>query len=144
MSIRDLRGHLLSIQQIGGLELFANHQGNETMSNKLSAQSNSFQPMVYQIRIKGHLDSQWSDWFEGLTITLEDNGETQLAGFVADQAGFLQNECASQLLKFFNMDPGIGFYLEMVIAPQEIVMALWLIIKGFNRSAIAALSVKTE
>ena len=51
---------------------------------------------------------------------------------------------AAALLNFFHMDPGIGFYLEMVIAPQEIVMALWLIIKGFNPSAVAALSTKTE
>ena len=48
------------------------------------------------------------------------------------------------LLNFFHIDPGIGFYLEMVIAPQEIVMALWLIVKGFNQSAIAALFAKTE
>ena len=51
---------------------------------------------------------------------------------------------ASALLKFFNMDSGIGFYLEMVLAPQEIVMAVWLIVKGFNPKAIAALSTKTE
>lgn len=51
---------------------------------------------------------------------------------------------ASALLKFFSMDSGIGFYLEMVLAPQEMVMAVWLIVKGFNRSAIAALSAKTE
>jgi len=51
---------------------------------------------------------------------------------------------ASQLLKFFNMDSGIGFYLEMVLAPQEVVMAVWLIVKGFNQSAVAALSAKTE
>ena len=51
---------------------------------------------------------------------------------------------ASALLKFFNMDSGIGFYLEMVLAPQEMVMAVWLIVKGFNQSAIAALSMKTE
>ena len=50
---------------------------------------------------------------------------------------------ASTLLKFFHMDPGIGFYLEMVLAPQEMVMAVWLIVKGFNPSAIAALSAKT-
>ena len=37
---------------------------------------------------------------------------------------------AAALLNFFHMDPGIGFYLEMVIAPQEIVMAIWLIVKG--------------
>jgi len=42
--------------------------------------------MVYQIRLKGHLGSQWTEWFEGLTITLEDNGDTLLAGPVVDQA----------------------------------------------------------
>lgn len=40
----------------------------------------------YEIRLKGHLDQRWIDWFEGLTITLEDNGETRLTGSVADQA----------------------------------------------------------
>jgi hypothetical protein len=44
------------------------------------------QPMVYQIRIKGHLGPRWTDWFEGMTITLEDNGETLLTGPVVDQA----------------------------------------------------------
>ena len=42
--------------------------------------------MVYQIKIKGHLDHQWTDWFEGLTITLEDGGNTLLTGPVVDQA----------------------------------------------------------
>ena len=42
--------------------------------------------MIYQLRIKGHLDSQWADWFEGLTITLEEDGDTLLTGPVADQA----------------------------------------------------------
>lgn len=42
--------------------------------------------MIYQIRIKGHLASLWADWFEGLTITLEDNGDTLLTGMVVDQA----------------------------------------------------------
>ena len=51
---------------------------------------------------------------------------------------------AAALLNFFHMDPGIGFYLEMVMFPQEIVMAVWMIVKGFNPSAIAALSAKTE
>jgi hypothetical protein len=44
------------------------------------------QPPVYEIRIKGHLGSQWTDWFEGMTITLEDNGDTLLTGPVIDQA----------------------------------------------------------
>jgi len=42
--------------------------------------------MVYQIRIQGHLGSEWTDWFEGLSITLSDNGETLLTGPVVDQA----------------------------------------------------------
>jgi hypothetical protein len=41
---------------------------------------------VYQIRIKGHLSGQWAEWFEGLTITLERNGDTVLTGPVVDQA----------------------------------------------------------
>jgi hypothetical protein len=56
------------------------------MSNEINSESDPGQPMVYQIRIKGHLDRQWTDWFEGLTITLEDNGETLLTGPVVDQA----------------------------------------------------------
>ena len=42
--------------------------------------------MVYQIRLQGHLDTQWTDWFGGLTVTLDDNGETLLTGLVVDQA----------------------------------------------------------
>jgi uncharacterized integral membrane protein len=41
---------------------------------------------LYEIRIAGHLSPQWMDWFEGLTITLEENGDTLLSGPVADQA----------------------------------------------------------
>jgi hypothetical protein len=44
------------------------------------------QPVVYQIRVKSHLDSDWTDWFEGLTITLENTGDTLLTGPVIDQA----------------------------------------------------------
>jgi hypothetical protein len=47
---------------------------------------NPVQPTIYQIRIKGYLDSEWTDWFEGLTITLDDNGDTLLTGPVVDQA----------------------------------------------------------
>ena len=42
--------------------------------------------MVYQIRVKGHLGRQWTDWFGSVTITLEDNGNTLLTGPVVDQA----------------------------------------------------------
>ncbi|BBB47567.1 hypothetical protein [Pelolinea submarina] len=43
-------------------------------------------PVVYQIKIKGQLNSEWTDWFEGLTITLEEDGNTLLTGSVIDQA----------------------------------------------------------
>lgn len=42
--------------------------------------------MIYQIRIKGQLDTQWTDWFEGLTITQVEDGDTLLTGPVIDQA----------------------------------------------------------
>ena len=56
------------------------------MSNELESKSAPQQPVVYRIRIKGHLDSQWTDWFDRLTITLEENGDTLLTGPVTDQA----------------------------------------------------------
>ena len=56
------------------------------MSQKRNPKPDPGQLTVYQIRIKGHLGSQWTDWFEGLTITLEDNGDTLLTGPVVDQA----------------------------------------------------------
>jgi hypothetical protein len=62
------------------------HKRYREMSQKLNPKTNPGQPLVYQIRIKGHLGSQWTDWFEGLTITLEDNGDTLLTGPVVDQA----------------------------------------------------------
>ncbi len=46
----------------------------------------------------------------------------------------------SALLTFFNMETNLGFYLEIVLAPQELIMAVWLIVKGFNKSALADLS----
>jgi hypothetical protein len=56
------------------------------MSNKLKPKSEPGQPVVYQIRVKGHLGCQWTQWFGGMTITLEDNGETLLTGPLVDQA----------------------------------------------------------
>jgi hypothetical protein len=40
---------------------------------------------IYRITLKGHLDSEWSDWFDGMTIALLDNGETILTGPLPDQ-----------------------------------------------------------
>lgn len=43
-------------------------------------------PLIYEIRIKGHLDCEWAVWFENLSITHEADGNTLLSGPVVDQA----------------------------------------------------------
>ena len=56
------------------------------MSETHASTEDHYEPGVYEIRVKGHLDDKWADWFEGLTITREDNGDTLLTGRVIDQA----------------------------------------------------------
>jgi hypothetical protein len=56
------------------------------MANTRNSTGEQDRPMIYQIRLQGHLGRQWADWFGGLNITLEDNGETLIAGPVADQS----------------------------------------------------------
>ncbi len=56
------------------------------MSNKRSPKTEPRPPVVYQIRVKGHLGRQWTEWFGGLNITMEEDGETLLTGPVVDQA----------------------------------------------------------
>ena len=62
------------------------HKRYKVMSNELEPKPTPSQTVVYQIRLKGHLGSQWTDWFGGLTITLEEDGDTLLTGPVIDQA----------------------------------------------------------
>ena len=56
------------------------------MRNKFNPKTDPGTPTVYQIRLKGHLGREWTDWFAGLAITLEENGDTLLTGLVVDQA----------------------------------------------------------
>ena len=56
------------------------------ISDKRNSKTDPEAPRVYQIRLEGHLGRQWTEWFDGLTITLEDNGDTILTGPVIDQA----------------------------------------------------------
>ena len=56
------------------------------MANEQESNPNAKQATVYQIRIKGHLGQQRMDWFEGLNITLQEDGNTLLSGTVADQS----------------------------------------------------------
>ena len=55
------------------------------MTNEQKPKTDGDPPIIYQIRLKGYLSQQWMDWFDGLTITLED-GNTLLSGPVVDQS----------------------------------------------------------
>jgi hypothetical protein len=81
------------------------------MSNKLDPKSDPNQPVIYQIRIKGHLGRGWTDWFGGLTITLEEDGDTLLTGPVVDQAalhGLLKKvrDLGMPLISVIRIEPG--------------------------------------
>jgi hypothetical protein len=75
----------MHIKQLAQTRVTAQHRDN-AMSNERSPKRDPSEPMVYQIRVTGHLGREWTDWFDGLTITLQDNGETLLSGPVVDQA----------------------------------------------------------
>ena len=45
----------------------------------------SNKPALYEIRVKGNLDPQWADWFDGFTLITQENDETLLTGQVVDQ-----------------------------------------------------------
>ena len=55
--------------------------------------------MLYEIRVKGHLDQHWSDWFGGMALSNEANGDTVISGSVADQAAL-----HSVLIKIYNLN----------------------------------------
>ena len=83
------------------------------MADKRNPKMVSGEPIIYQIRVKGHLGLQWKDWFEGLTIKLEDNGETLLTGAVVDQAalyGLLRKirDLGMPLLSVIRVNPDQG------------------------------------
>lgn len=56
------------------------------MSNELKTGTDTSGPTLYQIRVRSHLGQEWTDWFEGLGFTPQDNGDTLLTGTAVDQA----------------------------------------------------------
>ena len=66
--------------------MIARHRREGHMPNELHPKRDPGGTMIYQIRVKGHLGPQWTDWFEGLAITLEEDGDTLLTGPIVDQA----------------------------------------------------------
>ena len=100
------------------------HKRYKVMSNELEPKPTPSQTVVYQIRLKGHLDSQWTDWFEGLTITLEEDGDTLLSGPVVDQAalhGLLKKvrDLGMPLVSVSPVEPGPPSTLEPGQADQS-------------------------
>ncbi len=84
---------------------------SETHTSNEASTEDHYEPGLYEIRIKGHLDNRWADWFEGLTLTLEDNGDTLLTGPVVDQAalhGLLRKvrDLGMPLLSVNRVEPG--------------------------------------
>ena len=81
------------------------------MSETQTSTEDHYESGLYEIRIKGHLASRWADWFEGLTITLEEDGVTLLTGPVVDQAalhGLLKKvrDLGIPLLSVMRLKPG--------------------------------------
>jgi hypothetical protein len=87
------------------------HKRYKVMSNELEPKPTPSQTVIYQIRLKGHLNREWTDWFEGLTITLEEDGDTLLTGPVVDQAalyGLLKKvrDLGMPLVSVNSVEPG--------------------------------------
>jgi hypothetical protein len=61
------------------------HNGQD-MSNEFGHKTAPNQPLIYQLRIEGHLEDQWADSFGGMSLSREENGDTLLTGKVVDQA----------------------------------------------------------
>jgi hypothetical protein len=66
--------------------VWSGHKGRMELTHTIIPKKDPGQSMVYRIRIKGQLDPRWTVWFEGLTITLVEGGDTLLTGPVVDQA----------------------------------------------------------
>jgi hypothetical protein len=81
------------------------------MSERHASTEDHDEPGLYEIRLKGHLDNRWADWFEGLSFTHDSDGTTILCGPVVDQAalhGLLKKarDLGIPLLSVMRVEPG--------------------------------------
>jgi hypothetical protein len=89
------------------------HQSGHNGRTHLSPGDAMDKPLFYQIRIAGQLDSGWSDWFDGLTVTPQPNGETTITGPVRDQA-----ELSGILNKLFGLNLTV-LDIRRIAPPEE-------------------------
>lgn len=57
------------------------------MASKRNRKSNPGEQVTYQIRVQSHLNLEWGSWYEGITLTLEETGDTLLSCSQMDQSG---------------------------------------------------------
>src|SRR5579859_5933258 len=131
--------------------MITSRERHGVMANKLSPTNDPSQPMIYQIRIKGHLGRQWTDWFGGLVISLEDDGDiaemslgvgcvflcallfrTRLIPRFLSLAGLIGYPIlvAGTIAEIFGIH--IGLILTIPGMFFELVLPFWLFIKGFQ------------
>lgn len=78
-------------KDIDKLELRGNmtDEMKEYCKESKKAFSNSAHGAFFEIYVKGHLDDSWSDWLEGMAVTLLENGTMILYGYIRDQAALM-------------------------------------------------------
>ena len=77
----------MQVQQTQTAEtVLTSRSGDRVMADTRHPESDPSPPLLCRIRVEGHLGQHWAEWFEGLTISLEEGGVTLLSGPVVDQA----------------------------------------------------------
>jgi hypothetical protein len=91
------------------------------MLNKPQPQPDKPHPEIYRIRIQGQLDNQWTDWFDEMIITLEEDGNTLLTGQVIDQAALhrLLKKIRDLGLTLISICPGRPDNLDLSISKNR-------------------------
>ena len=97
------------------------------MLNELNPKIDPDQPVVYQVRIQGHLRNEWADWFGDVTLTLEEDGNTLLTGPIVDQSalyGLLKKvrDLGMPLLSVNRVEPNQAS--ESEVKPSNLPMSL--------------------
>ena len=77
---------MLAMHRASAMTNMTGYKQRKTVSKSVDPTPDPGQPVIYQIRVKGHLGPEWTDWFGGLNVARQDNGDTLLTGPVVDQA----------------------------------------------------------